>query len=491
VVRFLAVEAISPRRPHAPIEPRSLEGTESEVAAIRFDQALPPGSEVTVEFALETTGRASQLVVDRGFALASWVEVWYPVPGDPGDGYGSPVAPGSTTIRMPAGWRAVAPGELVEVREHEDERIETWRTEVPAARSFAAGPLTRIEVADAGGVPVSFFVLAPDTGYAARAALLGRAIGALEQRFGPYPYPSWNVVEIPEELVTFAAASEQGFIMVRSSVLANESGALPLFAHEAGHAWWGNRMRGQGPGSRMIGEALAQYGAVVAIEALEGRDAAVEFLRFSREGYNPVQSALGYFYLVRRGEDEPLAVLTGPAAHNLADSKGMWFHHMLRERMGDGPFFAALRTLFERFDGRRATLDDLRAIVLAASDDRGMEAFLAQWLDRSGAPEIDLAWWSVDRGRGLEVTLEQRQEGEPYRVELDLAIDLLDGSTVLERVVLDERRRTFRYAVPYRAGGVRLDPHHRLLLWRPEYGPPPSRVEPAAPSPEHRPPAAG
>ncbi|HEX6203107.1 MAG TPA: hypothetical protein VF100_08910, partial [Thermoanaerobaculia bacterium] len=35
VVRFLEVEAIYPRSPHAPIEPRNLEGTESEVAAVR------------------------------------------------------------------------------------------------------------------------------------------------------------------------------------------------------------------------------------------------------------------------------------------------------------------------------------------------------------------------------------------------------------------------------------------------------------------------
>lgn len=489
-VRFVAVEVVSPRRPHAPIEPWDVEGSAAQAAAVRFDPPLPPGSEVTLEFALETSGRASQLVVDRDFALASWVEAWYPIPGDLADGLGSPVAPGTTTIRMPAGWRGVAPGELVEAREVDGRRVETWHAEVPAARSFAAGPLTRVEVAEPGALPVSFYVLAPAAGYRQRAALLGRAIAALEDRFGPYPYPSWNVVEIPEELITFAAASEQGFIMVRSSVLADESGALPLFAHEAGHAWWGNRMRVQGPGARMVGEALAQYGAVVAIEALEGRDAAVEFLRFSRQGYNPVQSALGYFYLVRRGEDEPLAVLEGPAAHNLADSKGMWFHHMLRERMGDDAFFAALRSLYERFEGRRAGLDDLRAIVLAAGDDPGMEAFLAQWLDRAGAPEIDLAWWSVDRGRGIEVTLDQRHEGEPFRVELELAIDLLDGSTVVERVTLDERRRTFRFAVPQRAGHVRLDPYHRVLLWRPEYGPPPSRAEPvpaAAPEPQPAP----
>jgi hypothetical protein len=215
----------------------------------------------------------------------------------------------------------------------------------------------------------------------------------------------------------------------------------------------------------------------------------IEAISPRAEGYNPVQSALGYFYLVRRGDDEPLAALAGPAAHNLSDSKGMWFHHMLRKRMGDDAFFAAPRTLFERFEGRRATLDDLRAIVLAAGDDPGMESFLAQWLDRQGAPEIDLEWWSVDRGRAVEVTLEQTHRGEPFHLQLELAIDLLDGTTVVEAVDLAQSRATFRFELPHRAVAVRLDPHHRLLLWRPEYGPPPSREPAAAADPPS--PAAG
>ncbi|HVR42917.1 MAG TPA: hypothetical protein VMS56_05670 [Thermoanaerobaculia bacterium] len=473
IARFIELAVVAPRLPHAAIEPARIEGRPSEAAPIRFDAPLPPGSEVTIEFELETSGRSFQFVVDPGFALASWVESWYPIPGTLEHGFGSAAAPGSTTIRMPSGWRSVAPGTLAEVSERGSERIETWVTEEPAARSFAAGPLTRVDVASPGSLPVSFFVLTPSPAYAARAELLGRAIAAMERRFGRYPYPSWNVVEVPEDLITFAAGAEQGFIMVRSSVLADESGALPLFAHEAAHAWWGNRMRVRGPGGRMMGEALAQYGAVVAIEALEGREASIEFLRFSREGYSPVQCALGYFYIARRGEDEPLAVLRGKSGHNLADSKGMWFHHMLRERMGDERYFGALGALFERFDGGSAALDDFRAIVLAASpDDSGMEAFLAQWLERTGAPEIGVSWWSVDRGKGVEITLEQKQAGEPYALDLELAIDLDDGSTVIERAHLDARSHTIRVEVPSRALGVRLDPQHRLLVWRPEYGPP-------------------
>lgn len=211
----------------------------------------------------------------------------------------------------------------------------------------------------------------------------------------------------------------------------------------------------------------------------------IRFLRFSREDYNPLQSALGYFAIARQGHDEPLAVLKGKEGHNLADSKGMWFHHMLRDRLGDERYFGTLRALFARFDGSRATLDAFRAMVVeAAADDPGIERFLDQWLDRTGAPEIDVTWWSVKRGKGVEVILEQTQPGDPYALDLELAIDLLDGTTTIERVQLADSPATFKIEVPARPLAVHVDPNHRLLLWRPEYGPPLSRSKTSAPNPQ-------
>lgn len=124
-----------------------------------------------------------------------------------------------------------------------------------------------------------------------------------------------------------------------------EDGNLPLFAHEAAHAWWGNRVSTTGPGAQLVSESLAQYGAVLAIGALEGHDAMNEFLRLSRDGYNQLQSAAGYFEMARRGGDRPLSQLSnGRWDHNLSDAKGHWFYHMLRHRIGDERFFAVLRT---------------------------------------------------------------------------------------------------------------------------------------------------
>jgi hypothetical protein len=140
-----------------------------------------------------------------------------------------------------------------------------------SSSSFVAGPFT-VAREHAGGREVSMYLLSASPAAARdQARTLSRAITAMESRFGPYPYASYGVAEVPESSATWAASSEQGVIMARSSMFHASGGNLPLFAHEAAHSWWGNSVSTTGPGSKMGSEALAQYGAVLAIEALEGK----------------------------------------------------------------------------------------------------------------------------------------------------------------------------------------------------------------------------
>jgi hypothetical protein len=310
----------------------------------------------------------------------------------------------------------------------------------------------------------------------------------MESRFGPYPYAGYAVAEVPESAVTWAASSEQGFIMARTSMFDAPGGNLPLFAHEAAHSWWGNTVGTTGPGSRMGTEALAQYGAVVAIEALEGRAAARDFLDFSRPGYNPLQCATGYFQIWRQGEDVALGELAdGPSDHNLSDSKGMWFYHMTRNRLGDAAFFSALRTLLADFAARPMRLSDIRAAFLAAAPaDSGLAGFLDQWLSRTGAPVLDVEWWSLRRtaasrkeepAGAVELRIRQRQPGEPYVLALEVLLTLRDSSTVLDTVVVRGREHRVELELPRRPIDLRIDPQQRLLIWRPKYGPRPSPTD--------------
>jgi aminopeptidase N len=459
------------------------------VARIRFDVPRRRGDVVDVDFAYQADRESSQLIMHPRIALASWVENWYPTPIS-ADGYAAAAAaaPGISRFHLPKGWHAVSNGRPGGRQVRGARVTDTWIVEQPVARSFAAAPYA-VGRERSGGRQIGVFLLsASAAGAGAQARTLDRALRAMERRFGPYPYNSYAIAEVPESVVTWAASSEQGFIMATTSMFDAPGGNLPLFAHEAAHGWWGNAVSTKGPGAMLGTESLAQYGAVVAIEALEGAGAMREFLRFSRAGYNPLQCALGYFYIWRKGGDKPLARLSDDKwDHNLSDSKGMWVYHMIRERMGDAAFFGALRQLLVRFKARPMTVQDIRDQLMAAAPaDTGLRAFLSQWLDGKGAPVLDVDWWSErrppastggERGFGATVRVRQRQPGDGFVLDLEVALTLQDSSTVLDTLEVTQRDQTFELHLPSRPLDLRVDPFHRVLIWRPEYGPRPPDAE--------------
>jgi aminopeptidase N len=180
--------------------------------------------------------------------------------------------------------------------------------------------------------------------------------------------------------------------------------------------------------------------------------------------------------------------------HTLSDAKGHWVYHMLRHTMGDSLFFDTCRRIVSRYTEEQITLDKMRMEFIAAAPSIDLEQFFAQWLDRTGAPVIDLRWQlekqmkdnpyvdsqleSVIIGEEeppFEVTLEleQVQAGEPYVLDLEVEIEFVDGSTQLETVPMDARQAKTTLSVDALPREIRLDPNRKTLLWRPVYGPRP------------------
>ena len=451
---------------------------------VEFEEELERGAEIEIEFRYAMTGQqGSQTQVRPNIALASWTEIWTPVP-IPAEGERPTAAwaaaPGTTQVEMPVGWSSVTTGQLMERIESDEGVTEIFEDEAHVARSLAAAPYF-VTVHELDGREVRVCRLKDDPSAAVQAEALAQALAAMEARFGPFPYSSCHLAEVPGGLATWYAASQQGFIMAQTAAFSYGAN-LPLFAHEASHGWWGNLVNTTGPGSILCSESLAQYGAVIAIETQEGEAALRNFLGHSRIGYVPNQCAKGYFDIVRRGKDIALAELSGQAeAHTLSDAKGHWMYHMLRHEVGDEVFFATLRGLIGAFAGKRMALDDVRAAFRKAAPDVDLETFFAQWLDRTGAPILDASFEQV----GDEVKVVIEQAGTPFALNLEVAVEREaadgseDGSTDRHLVEL----RGARHEVTLPAAGVvkavHLDPDHHFLMWRPEYGERPD-VEPVA-----------
>lgn len=450
-------------------------GRPADTATVRLAQPHKPGEELEVRFRYrnlesrfrhpESRRHRSFAVDPRGaFGLSHYP--WYPTPAG-----GDADAAGTTGLTVPAAWRTVSNGRRLETAESRDTRTETWRTPRQDERGFVAGPL-RAERFRAGERELGIFFF-PEHAASARAhaGAVRRILEALKPRFGPLPVASYAIAEVDDGLMR-RAESEHGYFVGATSTFRFDRGTevnLPLLAHELGHAWWGTHVRVRDPGAQMINEGLAQYAAVLAIEALEGEAAATRFLRFSRRGYHPLHCARGYFLLAETRPDRPLS----EAKHTVANAKGQWVYHMLRRRLGDERFFAVLRQILATHAGERISFDEVRAAFLrAAPPEAKLERFFADWLERTGAPVVTATWADASDRRGSRAEVKVRQRPPPYELLLEVAVDGGGGSRRHE-VELSGLEKTFVFESPGRPTGVRIDPDHRLLVWTPEYGPRP------------------
>ncbi len=476
----------------------------TEVRVLEFPKDLATGQRVELEFRCESTTESMQVIVRPEFSYASWVEAWYPVPADPTNPddplAGSKArARGTTRFHLPAEWWSLSNGKRMERKATHSGVVEVWRDDYGTARSFAAAPFLKPQEVRVGDRTVAVYLLTPKKLDArAQAERLNQAIDVLSKCFGPYPYSTFAIAEMPESIDSFGAASEQGFIVARTNFFAPADGNLALFAHEAGHTWWGNLVSSTGKGHYLCSESIAQYGAALAIEAIDGQDAARDFLEFSRPGYVQSQCARGYFAYLRMGVDRPLSQLDGTAPfhfdHTLSDAKGHWVYHMLRHKVGDDVFFGTMRALVVRFAETSISLDDIRQAFIAAAPDAGLDRFFAQWLDRTGAPIVDLKWSietqmkensyvprpveSIILGEekgpfDVDVSLVQQQAGDPFVLDVEVGIEFIDGDTELRELHLIDADQKFRLTVDRIPRAIHLDPNRNTLLWRPAYGPRP------------------
>lgn len=347
------------------------------------------------------------------------------------------------TARLPTGWEAVSQGSRTEDRS----RVR-WRENAPQEDIYLiAGRFTRYQ---RGTEPAAMVYLrTPDAHLAERyLAATERYLAFYTDLLGPYPYAKFALVE---------NFWETGYGMPSFTLLGPQVIRLPFiidnaYPHEIVHNWWGNGVYID-PALGNWSEGLTAYLTDHLLKEQTGHGS--EYRR------DQLQAYAAY---VSDGRDFPLTQFRGRhsgASQAVGYGKGMMFFHMLRRELGDERFTGALRRFYGEARFHFADFDDLRGAFEVASG-KNLQPFFAQWLQRTGAPRLELAdtTFSIDH---LMLTLHQTQADAPFALNVPIVVALQDGTLVERSVTMKDRSVTVNLPMPGAPVCVAVDPRFDIF----------------------------
>lgn len=421
---------------------------------------IPAGQSVLLQFSYVSDGRpAPQFNVSpEGSFAGGGGELWYPQAA-----YKNRET-GMLRFSVAAGEKVISNGALQSTQEQKARGEYVFRVTQPSKFGFASGKYTVFR--RAGKVPFDLYLLRPRA--QAQAILDGsaRALNFLTNLYGAFPYGEFSLVEVNFPTVV-TGTSEFGFILADDSKL--DEFDLAYWAHEMGHQWWGNVVRSASgtTGQMMLSEGVTQFGALQAVEAVEGQAAAEQFRRIGYHGKG--QSAAAYFRLIQSGTDFPLTSYIPKnqnetlTMHRLANTKGFILLDMLSRRIGRGGFAAILRRFIRQKADQTTSWQEFQ-LAIEAGAGQDIRWFFEQWFERTGAPDYQLTW--TQEGKNVRGII--RQPGPYFRAMLEVEING-SGRRLLRMVEVVNGRTEFNWTVPFKVTSVILDPHYKVLRWLPEF----------------------
>ena len=449
----LSPERTSPGAPLAASQRGPAGGIDPPVPVERFAVKLGPGERsFTVRYGgrivhpVETGGeeyaRKSDdtpgLVSKDGVYLAGSTE-WLPrVSGD--------LVAFTLEARVPPGWDVVSQGGRTRHERDANGLVVRWECPVPQEEVFLVAGRWSERSRQAGKILLQTFLREDDPALSERYLSAGAEFLAMyEGLIGPYPYPKFALVENFWE----TGLGMPSFTLLGPSVIRLPFIVRSSFPHEILHDWWGNGVFVD-PRRGNWSEGITAYLADHLLEEREGRGA--EYRRTALQRFGD--------YVAER-KDFPVSEFRarhGSVTQAIGYDKGLMLFHMLRERMGDERFVAALRSFWEAHRFREASFDDVRRAMEAASGE-DLGRFFAQWLDRPGAPALAIEGAVVverDGRRAVELALAQTQPGEPYVLDVPVYLTVPSSKVALRRTVrLAEARQ--RVAIPIEEAPIRVD----------------------------------
>jgi len=351
-------------------------------------------------------------------------------------------------IAAPAGQRAVAAGRLVDEQDREDGYRAVFESEFADDHvALFAGPY-QVREREHEGIRLRTYF---------HPGLEDLADGYLEQTtkyldlyadwIGAYPFSAFHIVSGPLPVgLGFRNMTYIGIRVLRLPFIRFTS-----LGHEVLHNWWGNGVGvdyARGNWSEGLTTFMADYTYAEQRDPKRARGKRLDWLRdyaaLPADRDRPVRA------FVSKSHD---------AAQVVGYNKVAFIFHMLRQRLGTEAFDAGIRAFWQANRFRRAGWNELRTAFEAASG-QDLARFFAQWLERTGAPDLRLSGAAAGPGNQVRFTL--AQVGRPYALKIPVRLQTSAGAES-HLVDLTTSRQSFTLNAGAGVTGLRIDPDFDLF----------------------------
>jgi aminopeptidase N len=354
-----------------------------------------------------------------------------------------------TTIVLPPGFQAIAPGRLSGVRGVSGGTEHTFEAAKPVVgfSVFADSRWIRTE-RRMNGLQMQTLLYAESQQFAEQIFTTSHEVLTFySQTYCPYPFEQFSFITLTGMGARRAFA---GFVGYEPGYLKKELTTTGYDAHETALLWWGYTVRGKGPGSSQWAEGFGDYAEIL----------------YDEKYHKPVAKIFDYFrekYLATPAENDPLySELRASTDQKFIHGKYPWLMHLVRYVVGDSRFKRAMKLVFVKFKYRAFTMDDFLA-ALEQGSGRSLRLFREEWLERRGVPDIRLKSDVQENRTGFLITCTLEQQGNFYHLPVDIGIETEKGMRI-EKAHLKGMQTTISFKSKDKPKRVLLDPYDYVIM---------------------------
>ncbi|NNN04528.1 MAG: M1 family metallopeptidase [Elusimicrobia bacterium] len=368
--------------------------------------------------------------------------------------------------RVPAGFRAVSNGVLVENAVGRTHNVWHWKMDRPHSIyliTLVVGKFSEI-VEDWDGIPVVYYCEKGREADARRGfGKTAKALQFFSEKTGVrYPYPRYAQVAVAEypggmEHTTCTTQTDACLIDKRAAL---DHDLDLLVAHELAHQWFGDLVTCAEWPHAWLNEGFATYFEVLFQEHDKGRDEADYELLVNARLYLDEDARRYRRSIVCRTYVDPWTIFD----RHLYE-KGAWVLHMLKRELGDELWWKAVGHYLRKHRDRSVQTQDL-VVAIEEATGRNMQAFFDQWVYRAGHPALRARWSYDASSKKASLWLMQTQtvnDAHPaFRFPLKLRAVGRGWTKELTAEATDKEHR-FTWTLPGEPLDVEVDPDFVLL----------------------------